>query len=220
MIGYFKTYYHSLSRKLLISLVFFILALAMLWLIMDEVVLENEEDLDLYIFEIFRKYILNDKATSLMYNVTQFSSAPFIKIAYPVLIVALAVFKFYRRAFFAFITGAGGLLIIYGMKLFFERPRPLNPVLYAEKDFSFPSGHATFSFILYGMMAYFIWLTDLPKVWKYIAMTLLVSLSFVIGFSRIYLRVHYPSDVIGGFCLGYSWLFLMIYAFRKWFPIH
>lgn len=220
MIGYFKTYYHSLSRKLLISLVFFILALAMLWLIMDEVVLENEEDLDLYIFEIFRKYILNDKATILMYNVTQFSSAPFIKIAYPVLIVALAVFKFYRRAFFAFITGAGGLLIIYGMKLFFERARPLKPVLYAEKDFSFPSGHATFSFILYGMMAYFIWLTDLPKVWKYIVMTLLVSLSFVIGFSRIYLRVHYPSDVIGGFCLGYSWLFLMIYAFRKWFPIH
>ena len=220
MIGYIKTYYHSLSRKLLISVVFFILALAVLWFITDEIILENEEDLDLYIFEIFRKYIIGDKATDVMYLLTQFSSAPFIKIAYPLLIIMLALFKLYKRAVFAFVTGVGGLLLIYGMKLFFERPRPLNPVLYAEKNFSFPSGHATFSFILYGMMAYFIWLTDLPKVWKYIAMTFLVLLSLTIGFSRVYLRVHYPSDVIGGFCLGYSWLFLMIYVSRRWFRLN
>ena len=139
---------------------------------------------------------------------------------YPSLIVILVIFKRYRKALFTFATGVGGLLIIYGMKLFFARPRPANPLLYKEVDFSFPSGHATFGFILYGMLAYFIWLTDLPKTWKYVAMTFLVLLSLTIGFSRVYLRVHYPSDVFGGFCLGYSWLFLMIYTFRKWYPLN
>ena len=110
-------------------------------------------------------------------------------------------------------------MLIYITKLFFARPRPLHPLLYREESFSFPSGHATFSFIFYGMLAYFIWLTDLPKIWKYVFMIFLVILSLAIGFSRIYLRVHYPSDVLGGFSLGYFWLFMMIYTFRRWFPL-
>ena len=155
-----------------------------------------------------------------MYAITQLSSVTFMKIAYPFLIGVLMVFKFYRKALFTFVAGTGGLIIISVMKMFFERPRPPYPVLYREESFSFPSGHATFSFIFYGTIAYFIWLTNLPKIWKFIVMTFLVSLSMMIGFSRVYLQVHYSSDVLGGFCLGYSWLFLMIYTFRRFLPVH
>ena len=220
MVRFIKDYYHNNSAKLLLSVLFFVLALVIFAVITDEIILEKEETIDFLVFEFFKKYLISDQLTGSMYAITQLSSVTLMKIAYPLLIGILVLFKFYRKALFTFVAGTGGLLIIYVMKMFFERPRPPYPILYREESFSFPSGHATFSFVFYGTLAYFIWLTDLPKVWKYIAMTFLVSLSLAIGFSRVYLHVHYASDVLGGFCLGYSWLFLMIYTFRRFFPLN
>lgn len=220
MVRFIKDYYHNNSAKLLLSVLFFVLALVIFVVITDEIILEKEETIDFLVFEFFKKYLISDQLTGSIYAITQLSSVTLMKIAYPLLIGILVLFKFYRKALFTFVAGTGGLLIIYVMKMFFERPRPPYPILYREESFSFPSGHATFSFIFYGTLAYFIWLTDLPKVWKYIAMTFLVSLSLAIGFSRVYLHVHYASDVLGGFCLGYSWLFLMIYTFRRFFPLN
>ena len=219
-IQFLKNFYRESSVKLLLSLFFLILALFVFAVITDEIILEKEENIDLYVFHFFQKYLIKDSLTSSMYAITQLSSAPFVKVAYPFLLVVLLLFKRYRKAIFIFAAGVGGLLLIYGMKMFFARPRPPYPLLYKEESFSFPSGHATFGFIFYGTLAYFIWLTNLPKMWKYIAMTFLIALSLTIGFSRVYLRVHYPSDVLGGFCLGYFWLFLMIFAFRKWYPLN
>ncbi len=220
MIKHIKDYYHNNSAKLLLSLLFFVLALIIFGIITDEIILEKEETIDLLVFQFFTKYLISDQLTGSMYAITQLSSVQLMKIAYPLLIVVLLLFKYYRKALFSFVAGTGGLLIIYVMKIFFERPRPPYPLLYREESFSFPSGHATFSFIFYGTLAYFIWLTDLPKIWKYMVMGFLILLSLTIGFSRVYLHVHYASDVLGGFCLGYSWLFLMIYTFRRFFPLN
>lgn len=220
MINSFKNYYRNQSPKLLISLLFFLAALVVFWLITDEVIIEKDEAIDLLVFHYFETHIIRPGLTEFMYMITNFASAPFMMIASSFLIVLLLIFKYYRKAAFALVTALGGQLLIYGMKMFFARPRPPYPLLYKEENFSFPSGHATFSFIFYGMLAYFTWLTDLPKGWKYITTVFLLMLSLTIGFSRIYLRVHYASDVVGGFCLGYSWLFLMIYIFRKWYPHH
>lgn len=217
--NFLKEYYHKSSAKLLISLLFFVIALIVFGVITDEIILEKEETIDLMVFHFLNKHMVNDALTDYMYLITQFSSVTLMKIAYPAIIVILAGFKYYRRAFFTFIAGSGGLLIIDLMKMFFQRARFADPLLYREESFSFPSGHATFSFIFYGTLAYFVWLTDLPKVWKNLMMIFLVLLSLAIGFSRVYLQVHYASDVVGGFCLGYSWLFLMIYTFRRWFPL-
>ncbi|SFB90933.1 phosphatase PAP2 family protein [Kaistella jeonii] len=219
-IQFLKDFYANNSAKLLISLLFLLIALFLLVEITDEMVLEKEDNVDFLVFKFFNKYVIRNSLTGFMSLITQFSSTPFIKVVYPFLIIILLIFKFYRKAIFTFLAGVGGLLLIYGMKMFFARPRPPYPLIHKEENFSFPSGHATFSFIFYGTLAYFIWLTDLPKVWKYIAMIFLISLSLTIGLSRVYLRVHFPSDVLGGFCLGYSWLFLMIFAFRKWYPLN
>ncbi|QDP84586.1 phosphatase PAP2 family protein [Chryseobacterium sp. SNU WT5] len=220
MVRFIKDYYHNNSAKLLLSVLFFVLALVIFAVITNEIILEKEETIDFLVFEFFKKYLISDQLTCSMYAITQLSSVTLMKIAYPLLIGILVLFKFYRKALFTFVAGTGGLFIIYVMKMFFERPRPPYPILYREESFSFPSGHATFSFIFYGTLAYFMWLTDLPKIWKNIAMTFLVLLSLMIGFSRVYLHVHYASDVLGGFCLGYSWLFLMIYTFRRYFPLN
>jgi undecaprenyl-diphosphatase len=134
--------------------------------------------------------------------------------------VDLVIFKQKRKALFVFFAGAGALALFSVLKLIFARPRPLYPLLSPEHGFSFPSGHATFSFVFYGALAYLAWLTNFPKYIKMLMMGFLVGLSLLIGISRIYLRVHYPSDVLAGFCLGYSWLFLLIFIFRKWFPLY
>ena len=220
MVSFIKNYYHNNSAKLLLSLLFFVMALVVFVVITNEVILEKEETIDLMVFKFLTMHIISDPRTSSMYAITQLSSVQLMKFVYPLLIVVLLIFKHFRKALFAFVAGVGGLLLIYFMKILYERPRPEFPILYREESFSFPSGHATFSFIFYGTLAYFIWLTDLPKIWKYITMIFLILLSFLIGFSRVYLHVHYASDVLGGFCLGYSWLFLMIYTFRKYYSLN
>ena len=205
----------NFSGKIILSFLIFFSALYVFVQIIDEVVLEQEQDVDLWIFQFFENYIIHNRLTDFMYSVTHFCSTPFVQIAYPTLIVVLVIFKYYRRALFTFVAGAGGLLLIYLNKIFFQRPRPLYPLLYKEEGYSFPSGHATFSFIFYGTLAYFVWLSNIPKALKTAMIVFLLWLSLSIGISRIYLMVHYPSDVLAGFCLGYSWLFMLIYFFRK-----
>jgi undecaprenyl-diphosphatase len=66
------------------------------------------------------------------------------------------------------------------------------------KNFSYPSGHATSGFIFYGLLVYLVWKTNIPKLYKWLTASILILLSLLIGFSRIYLRVHYASDVVAG----------------------
>lgn len=112
-----------------------------------------------------------------------------------------------------FAAGAGGAVLNQLLKTLFARPRPFfeHPLLF-EASYSFPSGHAMGSLIAYGMLAYFAILT--LKTWKadtavVFGATLLVLL---IGFSRLYLGVHYFSDVAAGFAAGGVWLSACITA--------
>jgi undecaprenyl-diphosphatase len=97
------------------------------------------------------------------------------------------------------------------LKEVFARPRPyFEHPLALETSYSFPSGHATMSLICYGMLAYFAVLA--LRTWR--AKTAVVFgaafLVLLIGFSRIYLGVHYFSDVIGGFASAGAWLSVLI----------
>ena len=207
------------SWKLLLSLFLMLGAMVLFASILHEVFLEKEQDDDLLIFEFFKSHIIQKGLTDLMIDITNLCSPAFIKIAYPALIVLLILFKYYRKAAFTFLAGAGGLILIGLTKVLFKRPRPQYPLEVIETGYSFPSGHATFSFIFYGTLAYFVWLSHFPKSIKLLLMLFLLGLSVSIGVSRIYLMVHYPSDVLAGFCLGYFWLFLLIYYFRLKYPL-
>ncbi|HZB83679.1 MAG TPA: bifunctional DedA family/phosphatase PAP2 family protein, partial [Rubrobacteraceae bacterium] len=106
---------------------------------------------------------------------------------------------------------AGGLVLNELLKELFARPRPyFKHPLVLETSYSFPSGHATMSLIFYGMLAYFCVLA--LRTWR--ARTAVVFgtslLVLLIGFSRIYLGVHYFSDVVAGFASGGIWLSALI----------
>ena len=125
------------------------------------------------------------------------------------------LFKNWKRALEIAAIGIGGFVVNYLMKLSFHRLRPPNPLIDKLENFSFPSGHATSAFIFYGLLTYLVWKTRIPKFNKFIIGTMLISFSLLIGFSRIYLRVHYLSDVLAGICIGFAWLILTVWLFEK-----
>lgn len=92
------------------------------------------------------------------------------------------------------------------LKFIIQRPRPIEHRIIDESGYSFPSGHSMVSMAFYGFLIYLIYKTIENKRIKWGLCTLLSVLILFIGISRIYLGVHYASDVIGGFCLSISYL--------------
>lgn len=111
----------------------------------------------------------------------------------------------YTAGFLTSIIGAG--ITDYVMKIVVARPRPEMPLSTVfEPSFSFPSGHAAVAIALYGFIAYI--LCTLSPKWRVGITVLAVLLIVGIGFSRLYLGVHFLSDVLAGYLLGALWLFL------------
>ncbi len=107
------------------------------------------------------------------------------------------------------ITCLGALILNQELKLFFAKARPqLWPHLIKEVSFSFPSGHALGSLVLYGFLA-FILAEQFSRFsrWIYSIAVIIVS---TIGVSRLYLGVHWPTDVLAGYAVGFLWLMICI----------
>ena len=96
------------------------------------------------------------------------------------------------------------------IKLILKRPRPEGFNIIIEKGFSFPSGHSMISAAFYGLLIYFAYKYINNKKVKYIICTTLSILILLIGISRIYLGVHYASDVLAGFVLSIAYLICYI----------
>ena len=102
------------------------------------------------------------------------------------------------------------VVLSFSLKAFFKRDRPLLPILGDAGGYSFPSGHAMIGIVFYGLFIYIIW-HEVKQKWPRIFLIILLSLLILlISFSRIYLRVHYPSDVIAGLAVGFIWLVLSL----------
>ncbi|MFA5995867.1 MAG: LssY C-terminal domain-containing protein [Patescibacteria group bacterium] len=113
------------------------------------------------------------------------------------------------------VTVGGSGLFSYITKLIVHRPRPNFTAFYLEPTFSFPSGHATIALALYGFIAYYLWRTQKHWQHKMNYIFCLIVIIIGIGISRLYLGVHYLSDVIGGYLLGATWLIIGI-SIAEW----
>jgi undecaprenyl-diphosphatase len=107
------------------------------------------------------------------------------------------------------------LALMFGLKNLFDRDRPLVPLLEEARGLSFPSGHALMSVTFYGLLIYIVFKGFKNKAFKWTLISMLLLLILTIGFSRIYLRVHYASDVIAGFCVGLLWLVICVWILNK-----
>jgi undecaprenyl-diphosphatase len=107
-------------------------------------------------------------------------------------------------------------VVLFGLKLLFHRQRPALPLIKNIAGYSFPSGHALSAFIFCAILCHLVWLTTLRTIWKWICITLLMSVAVAIGISRIILNVHYTTDVLASLCLGIVWVVLSFAIFEKW----
>lgn len=104
-------------------------------------------------------------------------------------------------------TIIGGGLIELLMKEIFSRPRPqIVSHLVNVDTYSFPSGHSAISTIVYLALAFLIFKFEIKRSIKLYFLSSAIFLILLIGFSRIYLGVHFPSDVLGGWALGLTWI--------------
>lgn len=110
-----------------------------------------------------------------------------------------------------------GFLLNQITKIIFLRPRPSINIIDIS-GYSYPSGHSMMSLIFYGYLAYIVYKSNLNKTKKLIINTFLITLIILIGLSRIYLGVHYTTDVIGGFILATIYLLIIKnIKEKKWF---
>jgi undecaprenyl-diphosphatase len=140
---------------------------------------------------------------------------------YPPYVIGVVVgaLLLYRRHYRLLVIWAGGLmggaLLQQVLKLYFERSRPVldNPFL-LEENYSFPSGHAMTSVLLYGLLAY-VCSREFFKyqpIHRYLMIWGLSFFGVLVGTSRLVLGVHFPSDVLGGWSVAVVWLAVLILA--------
>lgn len=101
------------------------------------------------------------------------------------------------------------------LKFIFARPRPNNIRLVQESGFSFPSAHAMIGISYYGFLIYLIVKHAKKKSIKYLVAIGISILIILVGLSRVYLGVHYFSDIIGGFIFGAIYLLIYIYIYER-----
>ena len=204
-----------LSIELIIVLVLFIFSLLALAFIINNIFGLKDTNLDTNVFNAIRPFI-TDTNTSIMWFITYFATSDFLL---PANIILILLFLFRRNTrWYSLkvpVVSMSSFLVMWSLKQYFSRARPDDPVVRAAMGFSFPSGHAMSAMTFYGLLIYLVWKYVDNVTVKWILTFLLIIFIHLIGFSRIYLRVHYASDVIAGFSLGLIWLVLSLWLMNK-----
>jgi undecaprenyl-diphosphatase len=111
--------------------------------------------------------------------------------------------RFWPDGLTVLVAAVGGGVLMYGLKRMFQRPRP--EVLFDHLGYSFPSGHSFFGLVVYCMVAYWLARDEPPRRQRWI-WGVAIAGTLLMGFSRIYLGEHYPSDVAAAYAVGIPWV--------------
>lgn len=203
------------SAELSLILILFFVSLSFLIIIVRQVFYHKEYTMDEKVFAYLGLFVT--QTNTIVMQVLSFAGSHFFLI--PAWLALLAFYYFRRSnkwmAIKIPVIALSNLLLMFGLKFFFNRPRPLIPLLKEVPGLSFPSGHAFMSFIFYGFIIYLVY-CDVKNRWqKGIIISILVFIIFAIGLSRVYLRVHYASDVIAGYCFGMMSLLILLWLLRQ-----
>jgi undecaprenyl-diphosphatase len=159
--------------------------------------------------EFVRDAVHRHAAPGLTWFMQGFSFLGSVTMVTALCILAIGAFFYFRQARTAAllaITMVGMAVLDTTLKLAFHRPRPVGYFGSTPTTFSFPSGHAMGSVCFYGVLAAILAARASGRAAKCCIWTGAVLLIGMIGYSRIYLGVHYPSDVIAGYCAGAVWV--------------
>ena len=166
--------------------------------------------IDTKVYSFIINNIMNDGLTPILKAITELGGVAFTVLA------GVLIFMFCKKnRWFITIDLVGVTLVNQVIKHIIRRPRPNVLRLVEESGYSFPSGHSMVSMAFYGIIIYLIYKNVTNKYLKWILIILLSLLILSIGFSRIYVGVHYFTDVAGGFLLGLAYLIIYINIYNK-----
>jgi membrane-associated phospholipid phosphatase len=194
--------------------IFLVSLIVFVYLVRRVFVLQNNH-FDQKVFDYLEQYVtpFNNK---LMLGITFLGKHEFL---IPANLVLIGYFLFVKKHKWYSIRvpaiALSSLALMFILKHLFGRERPLIPLLESAKGLSFPSGHALMSMTFYGLLIYITWHSVKNNGLKWTLISLLLLLILLIGFSRIYLRVHYTSDVIAGFAMGWLWIVISLKVIRR-----
>lgn len=158
-------------------------------------------------YELISRYLISDFFTPIAKVITNFGGAYIVIFITFVLVLFL---KERREKALVVINLISVTAINQLLKQIVQRPRPTEYRIVDASGYSFPSGHSMVSMAFYGYIIYLIYKNVKQPVLKWTSIILLGVLIFMIGISRIYLGVHYTSDVLAGFMLSLSYLIIFI----------
>jgi undecaprenyl-diphosphatase len=203
-----------LSIELIIVLIIFVIALFALGFIVNGIFGLKNTSFDANAFDLVRPYISTTN-TQIMRFITFFATGEFLVPANLLLALFFLLKKHRWYSLRIPVVSLGSFIVMWSAKAYFSRVRPDDPVYKAAMGFSFPSGHAMSAMTFYGLIIFLVWKYVHNATLKWILTVLLIVFIHLIGFSRIYLRVHYASDVMAGFSLGIIWLVLSLWVMHR-----
>lgn len=195
----------SSSKVVIVEIVIgLVLSLGSLWIfaeIADEILEQETQALDVSLSQLvysFRSPLITD-----IMNWVTMLGAEIALVISGTLFFILFIKKQYHAITLFVLTLGMGLLINTILKFLYQRARPdIDPLMHLS-SYSFPSGHSMNSFIFYALLAYFVFHFTRNRRYGILASIIAGILIVLIGFSRVYLGVHYPSDVLAGFIAGF-----------------
>ncbi|HEY2946409.1 MAG TPA: phosphatase PAP2 family protein [Vicinamibacteria bacterium] len=169
--------------------------------------------------QLLARRIVSPRLTAIMQTISMFGTLPALVSLSLAVIAWLLKVKSHRRLYAFVATMAGGALLNGLLKVLYHRARPDSPLVLAH-GFSFPSGHSMGAMCFFGSLAYVIYFTiETHPVWRIAAGIACGLAVLAIGASRIYLGVHYFSDVVAGYAAGLFWMavcFTGVEAWARW----
>jgi membrane-associated phospholipid phosphatase len=206
-------WFKLLTAEFLIILLLLV-AITVFALAVNMVFIRKTTHFDDAVFTAVGEYVTEARTRFFLF-ITFFGNHKFL-IPANLVLLAYYIFKKNNRLSVRVIALAlSSLTLKFLLKFFFQRPRPSIPLVHKVQGYSFPSGHALIGVAFYGLMIYITWRTVKNRWLRGILIAGLILLIALISFSRIYLRVHYASDVIAGICVGFIWLMLSLWAIAR-----
>ena len=182
-------------------------------LIAEDVMEKEIMEIDTIGYKIMSEHIISEEVTPIAKVITEFGGAIFL---ITLSIILLIVIKNKKIGILIWINLAISTIINQVLKNIIQRPRPTEFRIINQNGYSFPSGHSMASMAFYGFLIYLIYKKVKNKYLKWTLISLLSILIILVGASRVYLGVHYTSDVIAGILISTSYLIMFTSIAKKY----
>lgn len=202
------------NKLLLITIMLF---LTIIIIITSKIMVGKELIIDKYAHNILVEGLRSPNMTIIMKNITKLSNTNFM-IVIAAILTTLFLFKWKKKDIAILIPTSLIFITLLNqtLKIIFQRERPFGFRLIEMTGYSFPSGHAMVSMAFYGLLIYIINHLVKKNLLKKILILINVLIIFLVGVSRVYLGVHYLSDIIMGYSISIIYLLLLTKLLKKY----